>query len=277
MGVDIPAIAVLGHKNSGKTTVIQGLISELMKKHLHVATAKHISLKNFSMDTVGSDTWHHSMAGANPVIVVSDDEACVMMKDGEEKISLEKILKFAQENRVDALLFEGFSYMVLDNARIGKIVCLRNREEYNEFKDKITGEVVAFCSLQKLGGSILKINEDVQVLAERVMKFIEKRGKISEILNSLAGLDCRKCGKASCDELAEDIYEGKASLDDCLPFRIKSKLKTKILIENIEVPLQPFVSEFIRKTILGMLSALKDVTIKGDEYASIEILKRRNT
>jgi molybdopterin-guanine dinucleotide biosynthesis protein B len=276
MGFDIPVIAVLGHKNSGKTSVIESLISELVKRHLHVATAKHISLKNFSIDSVGSDTWHHSVAGAKPVIAVSDNEVCIVIKDGEKKISLEKILKFIQGNEVDALLLEGFSSVTQGKLSIGKIICLRNREEYNEFKGKIQGEALAFCSFEKLGSPILKIDEDIQVLAEITMGFIEKRRKISEILNNLAGLDCRKCGKTTCDELAEDICEGKASLDDCVPFKLKPQLKTKILIENVEVPLQPFVSDFIRKTILGMLSALKDITIKGDEYVSIQILKRRN-
>jgi len=62
----------MGRKNSGKTTVIEGLISELVKRPLRVASVKHIRKKGFSMDTEGKDTWRHSAAGANPVIAVSD-------------------------------------------------------------------------------------------------------------------------------------------------------------------------------------------------------------
>lgn len=45
---------------------------------------------------------------------------------------------------------------------------------------------------------------------------IQKMKQLNEILTSLPGLDCSACGSPSCYALAEDIVQGKASIDDCV-------------------------------------------------------------
>jgi molybdopterin-guanine dinucleotide biosynthesis protein B len=149
----IPVIGVVGFKNSGKTTVVEGLVRELTKRGYGVATAKHISQEGFSIDHKGKDTWRHALAGANPVIGVSDVETSVLIKDGITRFSLVDLLGFAP--KADVIVLEGFSQIVLSNERIGKIFCVRNTDEYADFKEKTTGETMAFCSLQPLEESIL--------------------------------------------------------------------------------------------------------------------------
>jgi len=72
--------------------------------------------------------------------------------------------------------------------------------------------------------------------------------------------------------MAVAIYRKKAKLNDCVTLKLRSRLKTRITINNIEVPIQPFVSEIIRNTLLGMVSTLKGVSIKGNEEIHVEIL-----
>jgi len=275
MPISVPVLAVIGHKKSGKTTIAEALVSEFTGKGLRVATAKHVSEKSFSMDTKGKDTWRHSVAGANPVMAVSDAELFIKMKNGGDKVSLDRMLKIAQEDRADVLILEGFSSLVLEKKLVGKIVCVRNRKEYEEFREKTRGEVLAYCSFQPLGEPVFHIEEGLRVIVEEAARFIEKRERIAEILGQLAGLDCAKCGKATCEELAEAIYEGQASLDDCVPLKLKPELKTRITVGDSEVPIQPFVSEIVRKTILGMVSALKGVSLEGQEEVMISISRRR--
>ena len=267
----VTVLAVIGRKNSGKTTVIEGLISELAKRHLRVASVKHIRKKGFSMDREGKDTWRHSAAGANPVIAVSDIELIIKMKGGLDQFSLDRMINVAQENQADVLVLEGFSSLVAENERVGKIVCVRDLEEYEEFRKSTRGEVLAFLSFQPLGEPVLNINADHPFTVERVTRFIEERERISEILGQLAGLDCGKCGRATCEELAEDIHQGQASLDDCVPFKFRSEVKARIMIGESEIPIQPFVSEIIRKAVLGMVSTLKAVDIEGAEKVDIVI------
>jgi len=269
MCAKVPVIAVTGSKASGKTTVIEGLVRELTKKGYRVAAAKHVSLKGFSMDIKGKDTWRHSAAGANPVVSVSDLETAILIKNGEDKFSLDQMFRLMPE--VDAIVLEGFSWLVLGDEKVGKILCVKNMEEYEAYRQKVKGETIAFCSSRPMGRPILRIKEDASILVERALEFVDKEIKVSKILGSLPGLDCEKCGYKSCEELAVAIYRRKAKLSDCTPLRLKSELKTKITINNAEIMIQPFVSKIIRNSILGMISSLKGVSIKGDESVHIKI------
>jgi molybdopterin-guanine dinucleotide biosynthesis protein B len=270
MSVKVLILGVVGHRKSGKTTVIESIVQELTKRGYRVATAKHTGQKGFSVDAKGKDTWRHSMAGANPVVCVSDVETAILIKDGEANFSLDQLFKFMPE--IDVMVLEGFSKLVLNNEGIGKILCVRDREEYKEFREKARGEIIISCSTQSLGGPILSIKEDSQILVEQALKYIERKREILRILSLLPGIDCEECGRSSCKELALDIYEGKAKLSDCIILKLKPKLKTRITINDAEVPLNPFVSEIIRKSILGMASSLKGVSISGNEEVRVKIL-----
>jgi len=269
MYVKTPVVGVVGHKNSGKTTVIESIVQELSKRGYRVATAKHIPQKGFSIDTERKDTWRHSMAGANPVVSVSDSETAVLIKNGEASFSLDQLLRFMPG--IDVMVLEGFSKLVLDDENVGKILCVRSREEYNDFREKTRGKIIAFCSTRPMEKPNLKIKEDSQALVGRVLRYIRRKQKISKILSRLPGLDCKKCGYSSCGEMAVAIYQRKAKLNECITLKLRSKLKTRITVNEIEVPIQPFISEIIRKPLLGMVSCLKGVSIKGDEEIRIKI------
>jgi len=269
--IEIPVLAVLGHKNSGKTTVAERIISTLVKRGFKVAAAKHISKKGFSMDKEGKDTWRYSTVGATPVIAVSDREVTVKLKTKADLLSLDWMLRISAENGADILIIEGFSFLLLKDRRIGKIICVRSIGEYDEYKNKVEGEVLAYCSFKSLGEPILEIQKDLQIIVDEVVEFVTRKQDIFNILSKLAGLNCRKCGRSSCLELAEAIYAGKASVDECVPLKLKHKLKTKIMIEGNELPIQSFVSEIIRRSVLGMISTLKGVNISGEEEICIEI------
>lgn len=271
MNIITVTLAVIGRKNSGKTTVIEALVSGLVARRFRVASAKHIRQKGFSMDSRRKDTWRHSTAGANPVMAVSDLELVIKTRNGIDRFSLDGALKVAEENLADVLVLEGFSSIVIKDRRVGKIICVKDLKEYEEFKESAGEEVLAFCSFRPLDEPVLNIEADRPVLLERVTRFIERRRKISEILSQLAGLDCRKCGRGTCEELADDVYHGQASIDDCIPLKLKSELRARITIEGSEIPIRPFVSEIIRKSVLGMVSTLKEVDIEGNEKVDVVI------
>lgn len=270
MYTNVPTIGVVGHKNSGKTTVIESIVKELTKREYRVATAKHIPQKGFSIDTKEKDTWRHSMAGANPVVSVSDAETAILTKNGEAQFSADQLLRLTPE--IDVIVLEGFSRTVLDDEHVGKILCVRSREEYKDFKEKTRGKIIASCGTQHIGNLILRIKEDSQILVRRALRYVKREQKISKILSRLPELNCGKCGYSSCKEMAVAIYRRKAKLNDCVTLRLRSKLKTKITINDVEVPIQLFVSEIIRNSVLGMVSSLKGVSIRGNEEIQIEIL-----
>lgn len=269
MHINCPIVAVIGRKASGKTTVIETLIPELIKEGFSVASIKHIAHEGFSSDREGSDTWRHWRAGANPVIAFSKSEVNVIVRNSS--ISLDKIFDVSSLFGAKVIILEGFSSMVLDDRSIGKIICVKNIEEYREYKEHVEKDLIAFCSLQKINEQILNIKENRAIIVERTLNFIRRKLKILEILGSLARLNCGRCGRKMCEDLAEEIYCGSASIDDCVVIRMKPKVSVRLNVSGEDIPLQPFASEIIRKAVLGMVSSLKNVRIRGDEKVDISI------
>ena len=71
--------------------------------------------------------------------------------------------------------------------------------------------------------------------------------------------------------MAIAIYEKKMKTSNCITLRQASKLKAKIVVNDVEVPIQHFVSEIIGNSVLGMVSSLKGVSIEGNEKVHVKI------
>lgn len=268
-GLKQPRIAVIGYKNSGKTTVVENLVKALTNNGFKTATIKHISEKNFSIDKEGSDTWRHSVSGAKLVAAVAEAETTLIIKCGFKDFSAEKFI--IPLNNFDVLIFEGFKNFLV-NEEVAKIICVKSEGELKKFNEEAKGRIISFCSFNSIKGA-LKLPEDLHKLIELTLSFINFERKILELTWNLPQLNCKKCGYPSCRELALKIYEGKASFNECKVLEAKNLIKTKLILNNNEVPIQRFVAEMIRLTVLGMISALKGVSINGDEKVFIEVKK----
>jgi molybdopterin-guanine dinucleotide biosynthesis protein B len=100
-----PIISIVGRRNSGKTTVLEGLIAELTRRGLRVGVLKH-SDGGFDMDREGKDTWRHRRAGARSVGIMSPREVAVIRSlDGELALTEAASLLGAD---LDVVLTEGF-------------------------------------------------------------------------------------------------------------------------------------------------------------------------
>lgn len=71
--VDIPspAIAIVGRHNSGKTTLIEQLIAEMVSRGYDVGSIKHHSHDRFEIDYPGKDSYRHRAAGASETVIAS--------------------------------------------------------------------------------------------------------------------------------------------------------------------------------------------------------------
>lgn len=167
-----PTVAILGRKNSGKTTVAETVISKLRDEGYKVASVKHVFVKGFSLDAKNTDTYRHSKAGANPVISVSDVETAILIKDEASKFTLDRLRSWTPD--ADVLVLEGFSRHVLKDEDVAKIVCVRTMAEYEDFRSKTKGKILTFCSFEHLGKDILRIREDSSILEYRVSEFIRE-------------------------------------------------------------------------------------------------------
>jgi molybdopterin-guanine dinucleotide biosynthesis protein MobB len=120
-------IAVVGGKKSGKTTTIELLIKELVRRRCRVAAVKHIPEPNFTIDTEGKDTWKYAQAGATTIIAVSSNEMARIEKVKSTELSLKKILEECRNS--DVVFLEGFRELVANDSRIDKILVASSAEE----------------------------------------------------------------------------------------------------------------------------------------------------
>ncbi len=101
-----PLFGVVGWKNSGKTTLVSNLISELTRRGYKVAAVKHAH-HAFDVDQPGRDSYKFREAGAREVAVISDKRVAIMheLRD-EPEPALEDVIKRLEGSQL--ILVEGF-------------------------------------------------------------------------------------------------------------------------------------------------------------------------
>lgn len=103
-------INIVGDKsNVGKTFVMEGIIKELKRRGLSIATIKH-DIHGFDIDKEGKDTYKHREAGSETVII-SSPKRFALIKEVKEEIPLEKIINLAKDK--DVILVEGYKKSTL--------------------------------------------------------------------------------------------------------------------------------------------------------------------
>jgi molybdopterin-guanine dinucleotide biosynthesis protein len=76
-------VAIVGKSDSGKTTLIEKLLPELIKLGLRVGTVKH-DAHSFEIDHPGKDSWRHGQAGAHAYVISSSQQLAFIAKlEGE--------------------------------------------------------------------------------------------------------------------------------------------------------------------------------------------------
>ncbi|MDA8139363.1 MAG: molybdopterin-guanine dinucleotide biosynthesis protein B [Desulfobacteraceae bacterium] len=100
-----PIISIVSKKNSGKTTLLEKLIPELVRRGIRVGTIKH-DAHGFEVDREGKDSWRHKRAGAQAV-VISSPKKIALIKDVEEELEIDQIVE-KYFGDMDLVLTEGY-------------------------------------------------------------------------------------------------------------------------------------------------------------------------
>ena len=101
-----PILSIVGYSNSGKTTLMEKLVSGLVAKGLRIATIKH-SHHQPEMDTPGKDSWRHKQAGASTSLLVGP-EKMLMVSDVDEALN-PQLLAARLFADYDLVLVEGYA------------------------------------------------------------------------------------------------------------------------------------------------------------------------
>lgn len=101
----VPIVCIVGKSDAGKTTFLEKLIPELVRRGYRVGTIKH-DTHGFDIDKPGKDTWKHAQAGSSAV-VISSAEKIAIIKRVDNELTLDQIALLVGDG-LDILLTEGF-------------------------------------------------------------------------------------------------------------------------------------------------------------------------
>jgi molybdopterin-guanine dinucleotide biosynthesis protein B len=152
-------LAIVGAKNSGKTTVIEGLIGYLVDNGCHVGTIKHTS-HSHRFDTQGKDSYRHRQTGSMVTAAVSNEEIAIFAQPGV--IDTAKLRRMTGQ-QIDIWLIEGDR-----RSNLPKILVTR---ELSEISDDLPNNIVATIGKEKLADVAAHFEEgDYKGLGEFVRR-----------------------------------------------------------------------------------------------------------
>ena len=162
-----PIVSVVGHSQSGKTTLIEKLIREMVSRGYNIATVKHTHHK-VTPDQPGKDSWRHLQAGSSAAVLSSTDNVTLIKPMADAGIN--DIAQLLGED-YDLILAEGFKH---DNAPKIEV----HRKNTGPLLTGMT-ELVAIVSDEPLDSRIRQFGpDDVSGLADLIVKdFIKPQGE----------------------------------------------------------------------------------------------------
>ncbi|SHK23276.1 molybdopterin-guanine dinucleotide biosynthesis protein B [Paramaledivibacter caminithermalis] len=242
--------SVFGYTGSGKTTTIENIIKELKKRRYSVGSVKEIHYEDFAIDTVGTNTHRHKMAGSELVTARGYYETDILFP---EKISMEKLLSFYDQ---DYVVLEGVT-----DYNLPKILSAKNIEEIEERIDEsvfaISGRISNEIDSYK-GIPVINSMDNIDKLVDMIEE------KVFDKLPDFDANCCTACGY-DCRTLGIKILKGEAKRGDC----ILSQSKVRLFIDDRKIDMVPFVQKILYNAIHGVVSELEGY--KKDAKIKIEI------
>jgi molybdopterin-guanine dinucleotide biosynthesis protein MobB len=101
----LPVVSIVGQGKSGKTMLIEKLISEFKDRGYRVAAVKHTH-QDLELDTPGKDSWRYAQAGSDAVFL-STPKSLVLIEHVEQDASIKDIARLISAD-CDILIVERF-------------------------------------------------------------------------------------------------------------------------------------------------------------------------
>jgi len=241
----VRAVAVIGFKEAGKTTLAARIVELLVSRGYRVAALKHA---HGGLTLGSTDSARLFKAGASVSLAVSGD-AVERLERG--RLALPDAL--SQLRSYDFLVVEGFK----EDFPGVRVAVVRSDEELRQLMHPLT--IAAYTPTGGVGSAGVP-----------VFKPGEEEGLVDLILEKAfeppAGLNCGFCRYGSCIALAVAMLRGEATIRDCVVL----SSKVRVLVDGRPVELNPFVQDLFRRVVTAMVSSLKGVP-EGARRVSVEI------
>jgi len=250
--------SVFGVSDSGKTTTIELLIRELIRRGYSVGSLKDIHFEGFAIDTPGTNTHRHKQAGANPVTARGLNETDILFTG---KLSIAEILRFYRDK--DFVILEG----VREPGIPAILTAGADADEVDKLDEQITPFVFAlsgkaaadinkdinehnkYCSLPAIDATT-----DIDALADLVER------KVYDYLPMQPKECCGLCG-FDCETLGQRIIAGESSRGDCL-----LQKQVSLTVNGEEIEMVSFVQTILKNAVLAVAKELR-----GYEKGQIQV------
>ncbi len=237
------AFSVIGTTKSGKTTTIENLIKELIRRGFSVGSIKEIHYEKFAIDTEGTNTFRHTAAGAEVVTARGYNETDILFP---VQLPVDEILRFYSQ---DYVVMEG-----VGDYNVPVILCTHDLKELEEHKAKeYFRRVFAISGVYANSGNgdfegipVINAKKNITLLVDIIAK------KVFDILPDFDPECCSECGY-NCRELTARILRGVSRRADCS----LSEAGLTISIDEKPIGMVPFVQNIVKDTIKAMVSNLK--------------------
>jgi len=161
--VNMKTIAVIGWKNSGKTTLVSNLTNYYFNKGIKVGVVKHAH-HNFDIDHEGTDSYKIRKSGAFKTTIVSDKRLAHMIEEESLDENVSQII--AMHEDCEILIFEGFK----NNSELKKIEVSFKKNNKNELNLELPN-VLAIVTDQTQKRTIPNFQHDqIPEIAEFILK-----------------------------------------------------------------------------------------------------------
>ena len=226
-------VSIVGRKNTGKTSLTVKVIEEITRRGYNVASIKH-SHHTMEMDKENTDTWKHKQAGSKVVVGIGSTTFFNVRRE----MDLNRLLFLIRYmDDIDFVVIEGFK-----KYNYPKIITSP------DVRDEYTIKEVDSFSIDEKG-------------VKELVDLIEKRGH--DIVDTLFA---NNCGFNNGEAIASEIRKGNLTVEDL------DNVKSYMSIDGHVIGLNRFVSDYLKQTVLGVVSTLNldDYDVKTIE--NIELL-----
>ncbi|WP_407393797.1 molybdopterin-guanine dinucleotide biosynthesis protein B [Methanobrevibacter sp.] len=226
-------VSIVGRKNTGKTSLTVKVIEELTKRGYKVGSIKH-SHHTMEMDKENTDTWKHKQAGSEVVVGIGSTTFFNVRKE----MDLNRLLFLIKHlDDVDFVVIEGFK-----RYNYPKIITSP------EVRDEYTIKEVNSFTIDQKG-------------VEELVDLIEERGH--DIVDTLFA---NNCGFNDSENIAREIRKGNLSVDDL------DDVESYLSIDGNVVGLNRFVSDYLKQSVIGVISTLNLEEFNVEKIGKIELI-----
>lgn len=201
-----PIVCIVGRSGTGKTTLIEKLIPEMIKRGYKVATLKH-DVHGFEMDKEGKDTWRHKKAGAKATLI-SSSVKIGLISDVEKEMEPQEITRRFLFN-ADIVICEGYKKSSLPKIEV-------HRDEVsNELLCLPQENLIALVSDTKRLPDVPQVKwNEIEKLADIIEEKVIKPQPVNEIELEVNGKNI-PLKPFVADMLSGMLFGSVSALKDC--------------------------------------------------------------